>query len=470
MTDQAVKTPTPTARWASLTNLAYPENYPTSETLSTLYDEIDFQRACQCYIWAMPTVALNEIDIGQARDLGIHLNEVALLEHFAGPESVGLTANSTTIYAIGVIDLTDGPMVLDSPTGAYGVIDDYWQRPVLEVGPFGPDQGNGGKFLLLPPDYAGEAPGGYFAATSPTNRVMFVLRGIVENNDIEAAAKPLYGIGVYPLSEAAKPGKTRVVPISGKAVNTVAPAGFEYWERLAKIIGLGPVEERDRFFLAMLKPLGIEPGKPFSPDERQKSILSAAAEVGFRMCQAISMEPRFDNAIAYPGTRWEYVLTLNPNQRAENYEQLDERTDYTFEAITIADGMVKQIPGAGSQYLSTAKDANGDWLSGGANYRLHVPADVPAKNFWSVTVYDNMSRSMIQTDTNQAALSSYDSLQTNADGSVDLLFGPAAPAGNPSNWIKTNPGHGWFAYFRWYGPTAAFFDKSWQLPDIERAG
>jgi hypothetical protein len=457
------------ARWADLTNLSYPEGYPTDATLATLYDEIDFQRACQCYIWAMPTVALNEVNVCQNRDLGVALNEIALFQHFVGPEAVGLTPNNTTIYALCVVDLAGGPMVVDSPEGAYGVIDDYWQRPIVEVGPFGPDKGNGGKFLLLPPRFAGDVPAGYFVGKSPTTRAMFVLRAIVKDGDIDGAVDTLKALQVYPLSEAGSPPPTKIVPVSGKPANSVAPAGYDYWERLAEIVDLGSVEERDRFFLAMLEPLGIEKGKPFSPDERQKAILTTAAAVGFRMCQAISAAPRFAGVVAYPGTHWEYVLTLNADQRADNSEQLDERTDYTFEAITVAKGMIEPIVGAGSQYLSAAKDAHGRWLSGGSPYRLHIPANVPVANFWSVTVYDNMTRSMVRTDTNKAALSSYDALQTNDDGSIDLWFGPSAPAGKASNWIATLPGKGWFTYFRWYGPTEAIFDKSWRLPDIEPA-
>lgn len=456
------------ARWQEFAKLSYPEDYPTDETLATLFDEMDFQRACQCYIWAMPTVAINEVNVCQVRDLGVQLNEIALFQHFVGPESVGLTPNSTTIYALGVVDLSAGPMVVDIPEGAYGVIDDYWQRPVVEVGAFGPDEGKGGKFLLLPPGYSGDVPDGYYAGASPTNRVMFVLRAIVEGDDLDTAVNTLKGVQIYPLGAANNPAPTRIVLASGIPVNSVAPAGYDYWERLAEIVSLGPIEERDRFYLGMLRPLGIVPGKPFAPDARQKAILTAAAEVGFRMCQAISVAPRFPGVTAYPGTRWEYVLNLNPNQRADYYEQLDRRTDYTFEAITVAKGMIEPVVGAGSQYLSAAKDAAGAWLSGGSTYRLHVPANVPAKNFWSVTVYDNMTRSMVQTDTNKAALSSYDDLQVNEDGSIDLYFGRIPPEGEASNWIKTIPGKGWFTYFRWYGPTEAFFDKSWQLPDIEK--
>ena len=187
------------------------------------------------------------------------------------------------------------------------------------------------------------------------------------------------------------------------------------------------------------------------------------------MAQTISMAPRLENASSYPGTRWEWAVTMNPNQEAKNYSQLDERTDYTFEAITMAEGMVKPLVGAGSQYMSAAKDKTGAWLDGGKNYRLRVPANVPVKEFWSVTVYDNLTRSMVQTDTNKSALSSYDKLKTNPDGSIDLYFGPQAPQGNETNWVKTAPEKGWFTYFRWYGPTQAFFDKSWKLPDIEKS-
>jgi hypothetical protein len=196
--------------------------------------------------------------------------------------------------------------------------------------------------------------------------------------------------------------------------------------------------------------------------------LTDAAQVGFLMAQTLSMAPRLANASSYPGTHWEWVLTLDPDQEAKGYSQLDERTDYTFEAITVAAGMVKQIVGAGSQYMSAAKDKDGQWLDGGKNYTLRVPPNVPAKEFWAVTVYDVLTRSMIDTDTQKAGVSSHDQLTANADGSIDIHFGPKGPK-DGGNWIKTIPGRGWFAYFRWYGPTEAFFDKTWKLPDVEMA-
>jgi hypothetical protein len=442
--------------------------YPTSQSVTKLYDELDFERAVQAYIWAMPTVALDALRIANKRDWGVDYNGVGIVDKFTTPAVGALTGNSTTIYAASFVDLgRDGPVVIDSPPGAYGVVDDYWQRPVTEIGPFGPDKGKGGKFLLVPPGYKNALPKDYFVAHSLTNRVIYLVRAFVKGGDVKSAADTLAKIGIYPLSAAGSPPKTNIFMAGDKGMDSIAPRGFEYWERLANIIDRETVNERDRFFHAMLMPLGIEKGKPFHPDTRQRKILTDAAEVGFLMAQTISMSPRLGNASGYPGTHWEWVLTLNPNQEGKYYSQLDERTDYTFEAITVAEGMVKPIVGAGSQYMSADKDKAGAWLDGGKTYRLHVPANVPVKEFWSVTVYDNLTRSMVQTDTNKAAISSYDKLKTNPDGSINVYFGPQAPQGGESNWIKTLPGKGWFTYFRWYGPSQAFFDKSWRLPDID---
>jgi hypothetical protein len=444
-------------------------DYPSAASVEKLYDELDFQRAVQSYIWATPLVSLEALRIANEKQWDVGFNAVGLVDGYTTPVVKALTGNNTTIYAAVFFDLgRDGPVVIDSPEGAYGVIDDAWQRPIAEVGPFGPDKGKGGKFLLLPTGYQDKPPPGYLAATSLTNRGMYIGRAFVKNGDTKSAADILARIKVYPLSKADNPPVTKVVRAGMKPLDSIAPSGFGYWEVLANAIEHETVEPRDCFFYAMLKPLGIAKGKLFRPDARQKKLLTDAAQVGFLMGQTLSVAPRLANAGSYPGTHWEWVLTLNPDQEGENYSQLDERTDYTFEAITVAAGMIKPIVGAGSQYMSAAKEKTGAWLNGGMTYRLHVPPKVPVKEFWSVTVYDNLTRSMIQTDTNHAGIDSHKDLQSNSDGSTDLFFGPTAPTGRESNWIKTLPGKGWFVYFRWYGPTQEFFDKAWKLPDIEK--
>ncbi|TIP80780.1 MAG: DUF1254 domain-containing protein [Mesorhizobium sp.] len=220
--------------------------------------------------------------------------------------------------------------------------------------------------------------------------------------------------------------------------------------------------------LAMLVPLGIEKGKPFEPDERQKNILTEASNVGELMARANAYHKRFPGALAYPGKRWEYTLFLkNVDQETPNYTQLDERSSYFYEAVGVTAGMMGQTVGAGQAYLEAQKDKDGAWLDGGKSYRLNVPKGAPVAQFWSLTVYDNETRALIDTGS-YPDRSSRNAITTNTDGSVDLYFGPQPPAGKPeSNWIKTLPGKGWFTYFRFYGPTQAYFDKTWQIPDIE---
>ncbi len=244
----------------------------------------------------------------------------------------------------------------------------------------------------------------------------------------------------------------------------------KYWERVAVVLQyLNPEVDQDASLLiSLLQPLGIEPGKPFEPDARQERILADAAHFGWLMAQAISYAPRFEGITYYPGTQWEWVLELDPSLREAFWRDLEARTNYYFQATMAQPAMKTKAVGRGSQYVRSARDSRGRWLDGGKRYRLRVPANAPLELFWSITLYDFETRSQVQTDTNNAALSSYDDLRTNGDGSVDLYFGPTAPEGHESNWVKTLPGRGWWVWFRFYSPTEAFFDKSWQLPDFER--
>jgi hypothetical protein len=228
-----------------------------------------------------------------------------------------------------------------------------------------------------------------------------------------------------------------------------------------------PVQERDRIMMGMLKPLGIEKGKPFEPDARQKKLLEEAAFVGEAMAKTITFAKRFDGARYRPNTQWAYGLLGNPDQESEFYTQIDERTSLFYEGTGASKGMVMKRPGVGQAYIGTRTDKDGHWLAGENTYRLRVPANVPAKLFWSVTAYDTDTRCFIDNPEDIADRSSLMDVRKNADGSVDVYVGPNAPAGFEHNWIPTVPGKGWFAYFRLYGPTEPYFNQSWVLPDIE---
>jgi hypothetical protein len=221
--------------------------------------------------------------------------------------------------------------------------------------------------------------------------------------------------------------------------------------------------------MAMLKPLGIEKGKPFEPDARQRKILEDGARVGELMAQTKSFDKREKEALYRPDTRWLYVILLDPSQETESYTQLDERADYFYEAVTTTKGMVTKTPGVGQAYLGAYQDNAGNWFDGGKSYRLHVPSNPPAQQFWSLTVYDSLSRVLIDNGKDIADRSSRADLLKNQDGSVDIYMGPTSPAGFEKNWIPTIPGKAWFAYCRLYGPLEAYFDRSWKLPDIEQA-
>ena len=441
--------------------------YPTDKTVTKLYDALDFQRATQAYIWALPYIAMAEWQHEQRETFGAgNLDYVDYLDY---KDKLGLlTVNATTPYAMAFPNLEKtGPLVFEIPAGAMaGGLLDFWQRPLTDVGAIGPDKGQGGKFLILGPNDPDMKPEGYFVFRSATNNVWSGIRGLDAD---KAKATALLGqLRIYPYAERENPPVTKHLRPEGRKWTGEQPRGLAYWESLARLINEEPAIERDRIMLATLVPLGIEKDKPFNPDVRQKKILEDAANVGELMSRTQSYTKRFEGATVWPGKKWEISLFLKEtNQETPNYTQLDERASWFYEAVGVTEGMMGRTVGAGQLYLEAQKDSTGAWLDGGKNYTLHVPKDAPVAQFWSFTVYDNESRCLIDSGS-YPDRSSRDDIVTNADGSVDLYFGPNAPKGKPSkNWIKTLPGKGWFTYFRLYAPTQPYFDKTWSLPDIK---
>lgn len=437
-------------------------------TRQKLYDEMDFQRATQVYLWGLPIVSFAQWQYSARTDLGAGDTDMVIYETLRDKLGI-LTANATTPYIGGFPDLSKtGPLVIDYPAGATaGGIGDFWQRPITDLGETGPDEGKGGKYLLLGPGQNAPDASGYRVIESPTNSVFIAFR--VLDPDPAKARQLIASFKMYPYGERDKPAPSDVIKADGRVWSQVPPHGFAYFERLNDIIQREPVMERDRMIMAMLKPLGIEKGKPFSPDARQRKILAEGAQLGELMAQAKSFDKREPDARYRPDTRWLYVILLDPTQEAASYSQLDERADYFYEAVTTSRGMVTKTPGIGQAYLGAYQDKNDNWFDGGKSYALRVPANAPAKLFWSVTVYDSLQRVLIDNGRNIADKSSRSDITKNSDGSVDIYFGPEPPAGHEKNWIPTVPGKAWFAYFRLYGPLEAYFDRSWKLPDIEKA-
>jgi hypothetical protein len=273
---------------------------------------------------------------------------------------------------------------------------------------------------------------------------------------------------MYPLSAKNTPPTTRFLTPNGRVWSQMPPHGMAYWERLAAAINAEPVQERDRLMMAMLRPLGIEKGQAFAPTPHQKELLGQGAQLGELMAQALSFRSRLPGTIYRPDSHWEVILNFDPSQESHFFTQLDERTNWFYQAVTATKGMATTRPGVGQAYLGASQDKDGQWLDGGKTYRLHVPPNPPAELFWSVTLYDALTRVFIDTPKDIVDRSSRMPLDKNADGSVDLTMGPAAPAEHERNWIPTLPGRAWFAYLRLYGPLPSYLNHTWALPDIEQ--
>jgi hypothetical protein len=465
---------TPNTVETRIGKLSFPNGFPTEETARKIFDEMDYQRAVQAYLWAYPAVSFESIRIATTRDLGADLNDMVIADNFADPKGLWLTANDTTIYALANVDLgKSGPVVVEIPPGAIvGILDDFWQRSIADVGLPGPDGAKGGKFLLLPPGYKGDTlQTGYHVLQGTMNNYNVMVRGIVVNDDKDAAVQNVKRVKVYPLSESSNPKPNKFISMSGKVVDTTPPKGMAYWERLSAFINNNPVQARDLFYMGMLKPLGIEKGKEFKPDPRQRAILEEAARMGDAMGRVMLFEgpERFGQPEPFPGTKWHWVFQVNPVQQTDAYGQIDERLHYTYGAIYTTPALGVMKAGPGGNYVQAFKDKDGNRLDGGKSYRLHVPANAPAEAFWSLTLYDTATRSMIQNPSNDSARSSLDKLKTNADGSVDLYFGPvrSARAALEANYIETVTGKGFYPMFRFYSPKEGLFDGTWKLPDVE---
>ncbi|MNO49752.1 hypothetical protein D3C76_401110 [compost metagenome] len=244
---------------------------------------------------------------------------------------------------------------------------------------------------------------------------------------------------------------------------------LQYWQRLHELVDSEPAYEPYRNYYGELAALGIAKGKPFTPDARMKAILEKAALLGNGQMRVQSFADRRPDRVVWPDRRWEWAVLRPENGTFDTpgYVDLEGREKWFYQAMVESPAMFRRTPGAGSLYWLGARDQSGAYLDGSKTYKLRVPLPVPNKLFWSLTVYDSQTRSQVQTEQNKAALSSLFDVADAKGKSIDLYFGPEAPKGEEKHWIKTNPGTGWFTYFRVYGPQPETFDGSWKPGDFE---
>lgn len=451
-----------------LGTLKFFDGFPDVVSVEKLYDNLDFQRAVQAYLLGVAPVNQLANRKGIA-ELGPANLTVPIFQDRMDSKSLFLTPNNNTPYTWFWLDLRDGPLVLEVPPKVLGLIDDMWYNFVTDVGFVGPDKGEGGKYLILPPGYKGEVPSGYFVVRPATFSVWVPWRSFLVNGD------PKPGVDlvekhtrIYRLKDAANPPKLNFVHVSGKAFSTLAPADYPFWEYLNQVVQEEPTDALDPVTLGFYAAVGIQKGKPFAPDARMKKILTEAAIVGDATARAMMYRWRTPDGYYYPGSAWRLAFVGGYKFEEGGARMLDAYAGFFFYATGVTPAMDSKMVGSGSQYMAAFVDSKGNHLDGGKNYKLRLPPNIPVKEFWSVILYDNQTRSMLQTDQRwPAATSQNPKLMANADGSVDVYFGPTAPAGNENNWIQTVPGKGWNTLLRLYGPLQPWFDKTWRPGEIE---
>jgi len=459
---------------ATSAETAYPfeRGFPAGDTAQRAYDDADLFRAVEAYRFFYPTVSGCALFKGNYT-IGIVPNKVSgTLD--TQPKHVGFTLNSDTPYAPLLMDLSEGPMVVELPPGPLICVSmDINQLWVADLGLPGPAAGKGDKVVFLPPGYKGDPPAGYRVANSSSNKMLVGIRSLPVGGDVPAAIKRIKTVKMYPLHPVAGWPETKWLDLTPAPQDTTPLAwenNMQYWQELYEVIDTEFPNPRFHYMYGELASLGIEKGKPFNPDARMTAILEKAAKTGNAQMRVESFGDRRPDRVVWPDRKWEWAALRfeDGDFNTPNYGDLYARDKWFFQAIGASPAMFKRDPTAGSLYWLGLRDKTGATLDGGKTYKLSVPQPVPGKLFWSITVYDTDTRSQILTDQGKAALRSMFELKgVSATQPTELYFGPTAPTGHEDRWIKTISGKGWFTYFRIYGPESPAFDGSWKPGDFE---
>ncbi len=512
--------PVPDALPSSLGTLEFKDGAPSPETVTKAYDYLDRMHAVESFVNAYRGASTMAIFKGM-NEAGIPNNTALIFSDLMDSKSLFLTANADVVYFWVNLEFAKGPLVVETPPESLGVIDDVWFRWVTDFGFPGPDRGEGGKYLLVPPGYAGELPtSGYIVRKVRTTRAMVLGRSFLAKGDpkptVELIKKTLK---VYPylpgglgtsISSALEGKATlarskdhkldwaflrpqppvKFVEGTGKVINTIPPTDFSYYELVNELVQLEPTDALDPEIMGSLAAVGIVKGKPFKPDARMKAILTDGAAIGTAISRTMNWRPRDSEGFYYyPGSAWMNMLfvggynfdapppevsadgtiTVNPSTGAR---KLNARTAMFYYATGITPAMIMRLTGIGSQYLGAFFDSKGDYFDGGKTYKVTLPKGIPEEKFWSLTVYDNQTRSMLQTPQRYPRAGSQNypgaAAVANRNGSTTVYFGPEKPADvSAGNWIQTTPGKGWNVLLRLYSPLEPFFTKKWRPSEIE---
>jgi hypothetical protein len=500
---------TPDRIESKIGTLQFKDGYPIGDTAAKIRDELDYLHGVETFMNSIHGVSLYALRKGFA-DVGIKDGDFIFTSTLLGSKSLFLTANADTVYFWGNLDLSNGPLVVETPPKVLGIFDDFWFRWVGDFGLAGPDKGQGGKYLLVGPGYEGTLPeGGYFIRRSRMNHVTMLFRAFLDNNSpapsIAIVKETLkvypyqaggfgnsvasFLAGEAPLGQAATTTTPRFVEGSDLAVNTVPPNDFGHYEMLNEMVQMEPAEALDLEIAGQFAAIGIVKGKKFNPDARMRKILEDAVAFGNAASRTLGMGAHPEDHFRYydKSSAWWNMLFeggyefINPPPMItkegvkplpnSGARKLHSRTSMFYTATGITPAMCMRLEGVGSQYLIANVDQDSEPFDGSKTYKVVLPKDIPAARFWSFTVYDNQSRSMLQTAQMfpRAGSQSYPSpaAEPNADGSTIIYFSSKQPEGvAEGNWIQTDPEKGWFTILRLYSPLQSFFDKTWRPSEI----
>ena len=492
--------------------LEFTDGAPARKTVETLYDHLDFVHGLNAFLTAFPAASTQAMRQG-FHDIGVQDNSVLIFSELMDSSSRFLTANADTVYYLAFVDLSDGPMVVETPPMALGTIDDMWFQWIIDFGLPGPDRGAGGRFLLVPSGYDGPLPeGGFYVGHCRTHRALVLGRSFVEDDDPAPTVATIKStLKIYPYTPGgagtsvatllqgtmglpAPPTdvpETTFVEGTGTAFNTIPPTDARFFETVHALLQDEPADAGDMEIVGHLGELGIVKGKPFAPDDRMRKILDDAAAVGNATSRALMFDARGEEDVAwYPDSSWTNLLFQGgyrfdrpiPLVTPEGIKPFaptgtrkhDLRTLFFYGYTGITPAMAMRLTGIGSQYLVAFMDSNTEFFDGAKSYTVTLPPDIPAARFWSLTLYDNQTRSMLVTPQRYPRAGSQacptPAAAASPDGSTTVHIGPEQPAGVPDgNWIQSMPGKGWFIVLRLYSPLKPFFDKSWHVGELAPA-
>ncbi|MBY3527569.1 DUF1254 domain-containing protein [Rhizobium laguerreae] len=432
------------------------------------------RRAVEAVIWGIPAVNYDLMLQEMLTKTKGQPNQIVYWSRPLDWHNQTLTPNPDAIYLMAFTDTKDvGPVVIEVPPAEGGSINgnivNVWQMALEDAGPSGADHGKGGKYLVLPPGYKDKIPDGYIALQSDTFGGYALLRSNLASHsaaDIAKSVEYAKRLKVYPLSKADNPPETVFTDATDVVFDSTIKYDESFFKSLDRMVQYEPWLSRDRAMIDQLRSLGIEKGKTFSPTPAVAKQLEAGVKEGMEW-----LAEKYESGMIpfYENSRWNFAG--NPELVKSAQAGYDEPEAYPVDlrgvAYSYAFVGLKRM-GTGQFYLISIKDDKGEAFDGCKTYRLTVPADVPVKQYWSLTAYDRETHALIRNMDRASRSSQIADLKKNADGAVEIFLGPKAPAGKDSNWIPTDPKRNFEVMFRLYAPTKALFDKSWVLPDLKQ--